>query len=50
MLNPETLGEDTVPYRSFRYIDIATTGRGVLLDEPATIPNALSLTISTAKL
>jgi type I restriction enzyme, S subunit len=34
LLNPETLGEDTEPARSFRYIDIATTGRGVLVDEP----------------
>jgi type I restriction enzyme S subunit len=34
VLNPETLGDDTSPDRSFRYIDIATTGRGTLLDQP----------------
>src|SRR5271168_2621903 len=33
-LNPETLGEETDPDHSFRYIDIATTGRGVLVAEP----------------
>lgn len=34
VLNPETLGEETLPNRAFRYIDIGTTGRGVLVDEP----------------
>ena len=33
-LNPETLGEETDPDRFFRYIDIGTTGRGTLVDEP----------------
>jgi type I restriction enzyme, S subunit len=33
-LNPETLGEETDPGMLFRYIDIGTTGRGVLVDEP----------------
>lgn len=33
-LNPETLGEDTGPGTEFRYIDIATTGRGRLVCDP----------------
>jgi type I restriction enzyme, S subunit len=33
-LNPETLGEETDPDRFFRYIDIATVGRGTLVDVP----------------
>jgi type I restriction enzyme S subunit len=41
-LNPETLGEDTEPGRAFRYIDIATTGRGKLVAEP------LPMTFETA--
>lgn len=42
LLNPETLGEGTDPNQSFRYIDIAMTGRGVLLDEPQTMTFAAS--------
>jgi type I restriction enzyme, S subunit len=36
-LNPETLGENTNADHEFRYVDIATVGRGVLVDEPATL-------------
>jgi type I restriction enzyme S subunit len=42
LLNPETLGEGTDPDRFFRYIDIATTGHGVLLDEPQAMTFATS--------
>lgn len=42
LLNPETLGEDTRPDLPFRYIDIGTTGRGVLLDEPEAMTFATS--------
>ena len=34
-INPETLNEDVDPTYEFRYVDIATTGRGCLVDEPA---------------
>ncbi len=33
-LNPETLSETTDPNHSFRYVDIAAVGRGVLVEEP----------------
>jgi type I restriction enzyme, S subunit len=37
VLNPETLSENTDPEFSFRYIDIASTGRGSLREDPKTI-------------
>lgn len=37
LLNPETLDESTDPGHTFRYIDIATTGRGRLVGEPETM-------------
>jgi type I restriction enzyme S subunit len=33
-LNPENLADDTDPDKSFRYVDIGTTGRGVLVEDP----------------
>lgn len=33
-INPETLGDDTDPEQAFRYVDISTTGRGLLVEQP----------------
>lgn len=36
-INPESLPDTTEPDYTFRYVDISTTGRGVLKEEPASM-------------